>query len=85
MIKLYYFARIREALGLSDEEIDYGVSSKDVKSLLDHLKSRGGSWAEILSDPNHPVLVAVNQELVKSNQQIKDGDEVALFPPVTGG
>jgi molybdopterin synthase sulfur carrier subunit len=56
----------------------------DVATLLDWLRTRGGNYADTLRDLKI-VRVAVNQEYVGLEHPIRDGDEVALFPPVTGG
>ena len=57
---------------------------RDVESLLRWLQARGGRYAEALRDLS-VVRVAVNQDYVGRDHPIRDGDEVALFPPVTGG
>lgn len=84
MIKIIYFASIREAFNLADEMIALpdGVSTTgQLSSWLQ--QERGEQWQSVLSNSN--VLMAVNQEMVNSAQAICDGDEVAFFPPVTGG
>ncbi|MBS4096993.1 MAG: molybdopterin converting factor subunit 1 [Sulfuricella sp.] len=84
MITLLYFARLRESFGMSSEQI---AISKDVASagaLLDWLRRRGGAWSEELA-PGKPVRIAINQTMVAADAPLADGDEVALFPPVTGG
>jgi molybdopterin synthase sulfur carrier subunit len=84
MIKVIYFASIREALNLADEMIVLpdGVSTTgQLSSWLQ--QERGEQWQSVLSNSN--VLIAVNQEMVNSTQAICDGDEIAFFPPVTGG
>jgi len=86
VVHLRYFAKIRETLGSDGEKIEFNEHCQDVKSLLELLKSRGEPWASLLetSIPVH-VLVAVNRVVIKNNQILCDGDEVAFFPPVTGG
>ena len=84
MIKIIYFASIREALNLADEMIelpDMVTTAGQLSSWLQH--ERGDQWQSTLSNNN--VLMAVNQEMVNSTQPIFDGDEIAFFPPVTGG
>ena len=57
---------------------------RDVGGLLAHLQARGGRYAEALCDLS-VVKVAVNQDYVGRDHKLRDGDEVAIFPPVTGG
>ena len=83
MIRLRYFARLRERLGVADESIPLPETVSDVAGLRRWLQSRTGPWNEALSDRR--LQVAVNQELVKGDAPLRDGDEVAWFPPVTGG
>ncbi|MEM5528958.1 molybdopterin converting factor subunit 1 [Gammaproteobacteria bacterium AS21] len=84
MIKIIYFASIREALNLADEMIALPDSVSTTGQLSSWLQQeRGQQWQSVLSNSN--VLIAVNQEMVNSTQVICDGDEVAFFPPVTGG
>ena len=56
----------------------------DVAGLIAHLRARGGAWSEALA-PGALVRVAVNQEMADAATHVNDGDEVAFFPPVTGG
>jgi molybdopterin synthase sulfur carrier subunit len=55
-----------------------------VAGVRDHLRARGGAWANVFA-PNKPVRAAVNQDMVQPAAAIKAGDEIAFFPPVTGG
>jgi molybdopterin synthase sulfur carrier subunit len=57
---------------------------KDVAGLLDWLRSRGSGYAEALRDLS-VVRVAVNQNYVGLEHPVREGDEIAIFPPVTGG
>jgi len=83
MIRLRYFASLRERLGVADEWIPLPETVNDVAGLKHWLQGRTGPWSEALSDQR--LQVAVNQELVKADTPVRDGDEVAWFPPVTGG
>ena len=86
MVHIRYFAKIRETLGSDGEKIEFNEHCQDVKSLLELLKSRGEPWTSLLDlSTSVPVLVAVNRVVIKKNQTLCDGDEVAFFPPVTGG
>ena len=82
-ITICYFARFREKLGVQQETYTLPENStcKEIKSML---SQRGGSWEEIFSCSQN-VLVAVNQEMASVDSIVQDGDEVAFFPPVTGG
>ena len=84
MIKVKYFARLGEALGCKEEEINCDVSCNTVAGLLEQLMSRGEPWRSTLSEKNK-VLMALNHEMCDGDAPVKSGDEVGLFPPVTGG
>jgi len=84
MITVLYFARLRESLGTASEQIALPAGVRDLESLRELLRSRGGAWAEELAD-SRPVRAAVNQDMAFSDTRIADGDEIAFFPPVTGG
>jgi molybdopterin synthase sulfur carrier subunit len=83
MIKVLYFASLREQLGVSTEEIRLSQPEISVAALVAELAARGGEWQGLSTNKN--VRVAVNQTLVANDTVIKSGDEVAFFPPVTGG
>lgn len=83
-MQLLYFAWLRTKIGVAQETIDPPAGTDTVGALLDWLQSRGGGYAEALADRS-VVRVAVNQEYVKDDHPVRAGDEVALFPPVTGG
>ena len=84
MITVLYFARLREALGTASEQIALPAGVGDLASLRVLLRSRGGAWAEELAD-SRPVRAAVNQDMARAETPVADGDEIAFFPPVTGG
>lgn len=82
MITICYFARLREALGIAKESLELKTIDT-VAALRDHLiDTRGEEWS-ILKEES--VRVAINHQLAELQASIADGDEVAFFPPVTGG
>jgi molybdopterin synthase sulfur carrier subunit len=83
-MKLLYFAWLRARVGIAEEEVEPPPGVGDVGALLAWLRERGPNYAEALKDPA-AVHVAVNQEYVPRTHRLRPGDEVALFPPVTGG
>lgn len=84
MVKLLYLARLRESLGLATEDVVLPEGARNVSDLRQWLCQRGETWASELA-PGRPVRVAVNHALAEEKTVIADGDEVAFFPPVTGG
>jgi molybdopterin synthase sulfur carrier subunit len=84
MIRLVYFARLREDLGIAGESLDPPPDVSTVGALRAHLVARGGAWAASLA-PGRAVRVAVNHDMADPATPVKAGDEVAFFPPVTGG
>lgn len=83
-LKLLFFARLREDLGTKAEEIALPAGVGTVAALRAHLASRGGAWGATLAQ-GKAIRVAVNQEMAQPTTPVKPGDEVAFFPPVTGG
>jgi len=83
MLKVLYFASIREALGKDSEAVELPADAT-VAGLIDALRARGGIYAEVLA-ANRRWRVAVNQDMVGLDAPLQDGNEVAIFPPVTGG
>lgn len=81
MINVLFFAQVRELVGC--ERLEIADAFPTVESLRQHLESRGGRWALALESGK--LLAAVNQTLVPFEHSLRDGDEVAFFPPVTGG
>jgi molybdopterin synthase sulfur carrier subunit len=80
MQTVLFFAHIREQLGESQVRC---ASVDSIDELINVLAVRGAHWAETLRAPN--VIIAVNQMVVTSAQPLRDGDEIAFYPPVTGG
>ena len=83
-VKVLFFAALREQLGTSSEELELPAGVSTVSALRAHLKARGGPYEKAFSE-KHLVRMAVNQDMVQPSARIKGGDEVAFFPPVTGG
>jgi len=83
-VKLLYFAWLRARIGHAEEETTLPEQVRDVGGLLEWLRGRGPAYAEALRDLS-VVRVAVNQDYVGPEHRVRDGDEVAIFPPVTGG
>ncbi len=82
MIDVLYFATFREMLGMAAEKLP--AEHLTVESLLKSLSSRGENWQQALLDNNN-LQIAVNHHVVDRQASLKSGDEVAFFPPVTGG
>ena len=83
-MKILYFAHFREKANIAEEDIVLPKGVEDVNGLLDWLAARGEGYADAFADRDH-IRVAVNQEHVEFDAAVKDGDEVAFFPPMTGG
>jgi molybdopterin synthase sulfur carrier subunit len=82
-VRVLYFASLREALGSSGEELVLAEGVNRVADLRAHIAARGGAWQQLLETKN--LRVAVNQAMVGFDAPVRAGDEVAFFPPVTGG
>lgn len=83
MLKILYFASVREQLGCASEALLLPAGVADVAALLGFLAQRGGRWESLPAVKN--LRYAVNQEMVGLDARVRPGDEVAFFPPVTGG
>ena len=83
-MQVLYFASIREQLGLEAEQVELNAATRNVRALIEYLcMIHDERWSKALSDPN--LLVSVNQELSSLDTVLGGTDEVAFFPPVTGG
>ena len=83
-VKVLFFAGLREQLGIAGEEIELPAGVTTVAALRSFLAAKGNSWKSALSE-GKLIRMAVNQDMVQQSAAIKAGDEVAFFPPVTGG
>lgn len=81
MIKVLFFAQTRELIGI--DELNVEEQFLNVEALRQYLASQGDKWALALDKER--LLVAINQTLATLESVIENGDEVAFFPPVTGG
>lgn len=82
-LRVLYFASLRQALGSSGEEIELPAGVATAGALRDHIVRRGEPWDALAHAKN--LRCAVNQAMVGFDATIQAGDEVAFFPPVTGG
>jgi molybdopterin synthase sulfur carrier subunit len=84
VVDLVYLARLREAFGRAGERLELPHGVRTVGELRTLLAARGPAWSAELA-PGRAVRVAVNHSLAESSDPLAAGDEVAFFPPVTGG
>ncbi len=82
-LRVLYFAALRERLGVAEEVVDWPAAGGTVAQLRDRLAARHGELAALFAAPD--LKIAVNQRYAAADTRIRPGDEVALFPPVTGG
>jgi sulfur-carrier protein len=83
-VKILYFAWLRARIGCAEEELALPPEIRDVAGLLDWLGGRGANYAAALQN-RAVVRVAVNHDYVGLDHPVRQDDEVAIFPPVTGG
>jgi len=83
-MRLLYFAWLRTKLGVGEEQVAPPAEVATVAQLIAWLRTRGPAWEAALADLGK-LRVAVNQDYVGLDHPLRAGDEVALFPPVTGG
>ena len=79
---LVYFAWVRQKIGKGEEQMTPAV--RDVAGLIEHLKNLGPNYADAFADPSR-IRIAVNQRHAGPDTAIGPDDEIAFFPPVTGG
>ena len=83
MLEIRYFASLSERLGRNREQIN-AIGIHSVEEIISLLVARGEPWQSQFSG-NLPVLVAVNQQMATFESAVQPNDEIAFFPPVTGG
>ena len=83
-MNIFYFALIREHIGTSSETIELPDDINTVDALLTHLESKGDNYKSAFAQ-NDLIRVAVNNEYVNFDHKITATDEIAFFPPMTGG
>ena len=84
MVKLVYFAWVRERIGKSDETVELPDAVATVADLAGWLKSRGPGYAAAFARPE-VIRAAIDHTHVKPTASIAGATEIAFFPPVTGG
>ena len=84
MITLLYFARLRETFGMASETLAIPAGATTLENVRATLAARGGVWAHELA-AGRSFRAAVNQSVASADTPVNNGDEVAFFPPVTGG
>jgi len=84
MAKILYFASLAETLGTRSEQLELPADCRTVDDLVKNLRARGEPFAGAF-DGSTRVLVAINQEMSEPSAAIGPADEIAFFPPVTGG
>jgi len=83
-MQVLYFGWVRSRIGIGKEELSPPQEVANVADLIEWLKAKGGGYANAFEDSS-ALRVAVNQEIAPLDTAITDADEVALFPPMTGG
>ncbi len=83
-MKLVYFAWVREQVGLDSEDQPLPAGVTSIAELIAWQAARGNGYAAAFADPQR-LRAAVNQDLARPETPVTDGDEVAFFPPLTGG
>lgn len=84
MLTIHYFASVREALDRAEETLELPAGIEDVAGLVSHLAAQNPAL-QALDKSSNSLLVAVNQTVVDRSWKLSEDDEVAFFPPMTGG
>ena len=83
-MKILYFAWIKDGIGKNREEIDIDESIKTISDLIDFLINKNEDYKKVFSDLSS-VKFSKNMNLVSIDENINNNDEIAFFPPMTGG
>lgn len=84
MIRVFFFARLREELGVGEVELNWQPQLQRIRDIISLLEEQhDAAFAQRLLDVK--TIVACNHEVVNTEATVKDGDEIAFYPPVTGG
>jgi len=83
MINVLFFAQVRELLGTASIKVPASEHTQTAEALRATLAAKDDKWAKVMASDK--LLVAVNQTISQWDTLIEEGDEVAFFPPVTGG
>jgi len=84
VLTIHYFASVREALGKANEQLEFPDDIVNVEGLMKYLGASNPAFQSLIESENK-ILVAVNQIVVDRNYMLSKNDEVAFFPPMTGG
>ena len=84
MLTIHYFASVREALGKANEQLEFPDDIVNVEGLMKYLGASNPAFQSLIESENK-ILVAINQIVVDRNYMLSKNDEVAFFPPMTGG
>jgi molybdopterin synthase sulfur carrier subunit len=84
VVKILYFASLAETLGMRSEQLELPADCDSVACLVALLRARGEPF-DATFDGKSRILVAINQQMSDTDVPISDSDEIAFFPPVTGG
>ncbi|MBF0380150.1 MAG: molybdopterin converting factor subunit 1 [Magnetococcales bacterium] len=83
MAHFLYFAWVREKIGVASETFDLPSEVSTVANVISHLRAQGEPYDKALEDKN--LRVAINQTYAQDNSPVSNNDEIAIFPPVSGG
>ena len=83
-MKILYFSWIKDKIGKTHEDIDIRDNIKTIEELIAFLKKSNESYEEVFKDTSS-IKVSINMETANFKDQINNNDEVAFFPPMTGG